>query len=54
MPIYDYHCLACEKDFFIIEPIAEHDASKPKCPECNSKKVERVIGNVMVKTAKKS
>lgn len=54
MPTYDYHCTKCGNDFSIIEHIATHEASKAKCPSCKSKKVERVFGNVMVKTKKKS
>lgn len=54
MPTYDYHCVDCGKDFFVIEHISEHGSSKPECPECKSTKVERVISNVMVKTTKKS
>ena len=54
MPTYDYHCVDCEKDFFVIQHISELGTSQPECPECKSTNVERVFGNVMVKTKKKS
>lgn len=54
MPTYDYRCAECGKDFFVIEHITTHETSTPKCPECESTKVERVFGNVMVKTKKKT
>ncbi len=54
VPIYEYHCEACDHDFTVIESLSAHEAAKPKCPECESKKVERVFTAVNVKTSKKS
>ncbi len=54
VPIYEYHCEACDHDFTVIESLSAHEAAKPKCPECKSKKVERVFTAVNVKTSKKS
>jgi hypothetical protein len=36
------------------ETISEHETSKAKCPNCGSKKVSQVPGNVFVVTSKKS
>jgi Zn finger protein HypA/HybF involved in hydrogenase expression len=36
------------------ETISEHEAAKPKCPECGSKKVSVVPGRIHVVTSKKS
>ena len=36
------------------ETISEHEASKPKCPKCGSKKLSYIPGNVFVVTSKKS
>ncbi len=52
--IYEYHCEACNHDFTVSESLSAHEAAKPKCPECKSKKVERVFTAVNVKTSKKS
>ena len=37
VPIYEYHCEACDHDFTVIESLSAHEAAKPKCPECESK-----------------
>jgi putative FmdB family regulatory protein len=54
MPTYQYRCEKCGKKFERIETISEHEATKPKCPKCGSKKVSFVPGNVYVLTSKKS
>ncbi len=40
MPLYDFHCTACNADF---EEIVRGDADSPACPECGSKATERRI-----------
>lgn len=37
MPIYDYHCSQCDKDF---ELLVSH-SSVPACPECGSQQLEK-------------
>ena len=32
MPLYEYHCLKCDKDFEFLQKISE--GPKKKCPEC--------------------
>lgn len=54
MPTYEYSCRNCGHDFQRVEPMASHDNARPRCPECKSKKVERVFANVFVQTGKKS
>lgn len=53
MPVYDYRCRDCGHDFVIIESLAEHESASPKCPKCESAKVERVITSVNIQTPKK-
>jgi putative FmdB family regulatory protein len=48
MPTYQYRCEKCGKKFERTETISEHEAIKPKCPKCGSKKVSFVPGNVYV------
>lgn len=38
MPIYEYRCLKCKKDFEYLVFGKDEDVT---CPECNSKKVKR-------------
>jgi putative FmdB family regulatory protein len=54
MPTYSYRCEKCGKKFERTETISEHEATKPTCPKCGSKKVCFVPGNVYVVTSKKS
>ena len=55
MPDYEFRCAECRKRFTLTQTFEEHDrAKRVKCPKCGSPKVERVIGEVFAKTAKKS
>ena len=41
MPIYEYHCQACESDF---EKLVLSSADKSiECPECRGKKVTKLM-----------
>ena len=46
MPIFEYHCNACEKDFEILVLGKE----KVSCPECKGKKVTRLLSKVSHKS----
>ena len=42
MPLYDYHCKACEADFELLvrsDPV-------PACPHCGATDVERTISRI--------
>jgi len=57
MPTYDFRCAACKKSFSATMTWTEFDKKrgKARCPKCGkSKAVEQVLGNVLVKTSKKS
>jgi putative FmdB family regulatory protein len=54
MPLYDFHCAKCQKDFTLALPVQDYDRKSFACPECKSKDVERVFENVGVVTSKKS
>ena len=49
-----FFCENCGKTFERTETISEHEALKPPCPKCGSKKVSFVPGRVYVVTTKKS
>lgn len=42
MPTYQYRCQKCDTTFERTETISEHEAAKPQCPKCGSKKVSVV------------
>lgn len=50
MPIYEYHCKKCRKDF---ECIVFGSNPTVTCPECNGKKVERVLSACSFKSGGK-
>ncbi|MBW2240047.1 MAG: zinc ribbon domain-containing protein [Deltaproteobacteria bacterium] len=39
MPIYEYHCDTCEKDFECLV----FGNERPVCPSCNNKKVKKIM-----------
>jgi putative FmdB family regulatory protein len=54
MPVYEYHCLDCDRSFEKREAMDEHDSSRPSCPHCESERVEQVLAPFFAKTSKKS
>jgi len=52
MPIYEFHCDACEADFEHMASISARDKKVP-CPECGSKKTGRKMSSVAVGGAAK-
>jgi putative FmdB family regulatory protein len=54
MPIYEYHCTACDHDFSRNESLADHERAKVTCPKCRSSKVERTFTSFYAKTGRKS
>jgi putative FmdB family regulatory protein len=55
MPIYDYKCSKCKKNFSVQMTVEKYNKNpKATCPKCKSTKVERVFSGVSVITSKKS
>lgn len=54
MPGYDYRCRECGVEFTQFMSMAEHDRATPKCPDCGSTKVEKVMSSFFAKTVRKS
>ena len=55
MPIYEYRCNDCEKEvsiFFL--SFADAQSEEALCPECGSKRLERIVSGVSVLKEKKS
>jgi putative FmdB family regulatory protein len=40
MPLYEYHCQACQHD---VEVLVRNSQEKPECPDCGSKKLEKLL-----------
>lgn len=54
MPTYEFHCIACGKDFTTILSIAQRGEQTIVCPACGAKEVEQRYTAVSVKTGKKT
>lgn len=54
MPIYEYRCRDCGKEFEIVAAITQLADLEPKCPDCGSTSVERRWSSVFAVTSKKS
>jgi putative FmdB family regulatory protein len=62
MPMYEYKCLDCKKEFLLALTLKEHESGAATCPfcgaatcpSCGSKKLEQQITSFIAKTASKS
>lgn len=54
MPLYDFRCADCQKEFAVAMPVAEYEHGSFACPDCHGRNVERVYQHVEVVTSKKS
>jgi putative FmdB family regulatory protein len=57
MPMYEFGCQQCGKDFTLALSIAEAERKRKEgfqCPECGSSNVVQQISHFQVKTSKKS
>ena len=54
MPVYEYVCLDCKKEFSETKPVSNYEPKAVKCPKCKSRKVERRWSTVNVGTSRKS
>ncbi len=54
MPLYDYECLTCHKNFTLVLMIKEHEAGKLACPACGSPEIKQLIRPFFAKTDSKT
>jgi len=54
MPMYDYKCQDCGKEFHLALSLKDHESGAAKCPSCGSKKLEQEITGFVAKTSRKS
>ncbi|HLG44437.1 MAG TPA: zinc ribbon domain-containing protein [Nitrospirales bacterium] len=54
MPMYEYKCLDCGKEFLVALSLKEHESGAAKCSSCGSKKVEQEFTSFVAKTASKA
>lgn len=54
MPMYEYKCQTCGKDFLVVQSLKEHSSGPPFCPACKSQEVTQVLTTFTAKTDRKS
>jgi putative FmdB family regulatory protein len=55
MPVYEYQCSDCGRQFDIIATLAEKEAGLcPKCPKCGRARVSQVFSRFTLLTGSKS
>ena len=54
MPVYEYTCNNCKKDFSRVLTLKEYEAGSVECPHCKSKNVEQRPATFYAVTSKKS
>lgn len=54
MPIYEFACLDCGKDFSLTLTLREYEHVHAVCPHCKSTVIERLVTSCEVVTARKS
>ena len=55
MPVYEYFCDSCKKEFEVILTLTEHDhEEKIVCPKCGRHKVHQLAATFTAVTARKS
>ncbi len=55
MPVYEYFCEACQKEFEVVLTLNEHEhENKITCPKCKSHKVHQIAAAFTAVTSRKS
>lgn len=54
MPLYEFVCVDCGKEFDLLMSLQEYERKKVVCPRCQSKTVEQRVTFCEVITSKKS
>jgi putative FmdB family regulatory protein len=54
MPLYEYYCEKCHKEFSTTMSMSEHEKTKAACPGCGSRDVRPLMGTIFTQTSKKS
>ena len=54
MPIYEFQCQDCGKEFSITLSLKERETGGIECPGCKSKRLEPLMAGFFAKTSRKS
>lgn len=54
MPMYEFKCLDCGREFLQSLSVTDRESGAASCPGCKSKRVEQLFTSVQAKTSRKS
>ncbi len=54
MPIYEFQCQDCGKEFSLTLSLKEREAGGMECPGCKSTRLESLVTGFFAKTSRKS
>lgn len=54
MPLYEYKCNDCGKEFTLVLNLKDYEEGKAECSTCKSKNIKRLLGTFFATTSKKS
>ena len=54
MPMYEFECLKCGKEFSVVLTVKQLEQKDFACPACQAKEVEQLVTSTQVITSKKS
>jgi putative FmdB family regulatory protein len=54
MPVYEFVCLECGKEFTLVLAVKDLEGKRAACPHCKSKTIEQLVTSCEVITTKKS
>lgn len=54
MPVYQFTCKECNKNFQVTQTLQEYEKGGVACPKCGSKNVEQTVAAFFAVTSKKS
>jgi len=46
MPIYEYRCLSCGKQFEKLMGFSDPNVNSPECPDCQSKNTQKRVSTI--------
>jgi putative FmdB family regulatory protein len=54
VPIYEFECRKCGKEFSLVLSVKQYEQKEFACPACQAKEVEQLVTSTNVITSRKS
>ena len=54
MPVYEFKCQKCGKEFTLVLSVKQYERKEFACPDCKAGEVEQLITSAQVITSRKS